>query len=242
MLPPAYLSVIRQPSPRRCGRLGASVILGLAFLTGCGGPGTPEAVGPVADPEAAIRGLEVATALEGPARIDFRWFLTEEGVRVGGQGVARVEPPDRARLDLFLSNGEAVAAAILIGDELALPVSLPGDILPPPALLWGTVGLVRLGTGVSVLDGQELADGGRLIRTRLASGEGVTYRVLDGRLREVAQLEGGSVVKRLAASYDDGVRIPAEAVYRDLAAFRELTLTRERVEYVDGFPSDIWHF
>ncbi len=214
----------------------------LLALAGCAGGGTPEAIGPVADPEMAVRSVEVATALERATRITFDWHLTEEGVRVGGRGVARIEPPDRARLDLFLDNGEGVAAAILIGDDLTLPVSLPGDILPPPALLWGTVGLVRLGAGVSVLDGQELADGGRIIRTRLPSGEGVIYRVLDERLQEVSQTEDGTVVKRLAARYEDGGRIPAEAVYRDLAAFRELTLTRERVEYVDGFPPDIWHF
>jgi len=227
---------VRRPCP------GVLTLAGLLALSGCAGGGTPEVVGPVADPETAVRSVEVATALEGSTRILFDWHLTEEGVRVGGRGVARIEPPDRARLDLFLDNGEGVAAAILIGDDLTLPVSLPGDILPPPALLWGTVGMVRLGAGVSVLDGQELADGGRMIRTRLPTGEGVIYRVLDERLQEVSQTEGGTVVKRLAATYDDGDRIPAEAVYRDLAAFRELTLTRERVEYVDGFPSDIWHF
>lgn len=215
---------------------------GLTLTGACAGPGGPEAVGPVADPAAVVRSLAVETALEGPTQILFEWHLTEEGVRIGGRGVARVEPPDRARLDLFLGNGEAVAAAILLGDDLSLPVSLPGDILPPPALLWGTVGLVRLGEGVSVVDGQELVDGGRRIRTRIPSGEGVVYRVLDGQLLEVSQTEDGTVVKRLAASYRDGDRIPIEAVYRDLASFRELTLTRESVEHVDGFPSDIWHF
>ncbi|MEJ2540314.1 MAG: hypothetical protein P8188_10125 [Gemmatimonadota bacterium] len=215
----------------------------VALLSGCaGGASAPRIVTPLPDPAAALREMEDRTVLEQPTRIFFDWTLTEEGIRVRGRGVARVQPPDRARLDLFLSNGEAVAGAILIGDELTLPVSLPSDILPPPELLWGTVGMIRLGSTTEVVQGGELEDGATLLQTRLPTQEGVLYRVRDGQVRMIEQTTGdGTVVKRLAAAYD-GAAIPAEAVYRDLTAFRELTLTRDRVEHVEGFAPHIWRF
>jgi hypothetical protein len=201
------------------------------------------AVAPLADPQSSLQALEAETRPESPTRIFFDWSLTEEGVRLSGRGVARVAPPDRARLDLFLSNGEAVAGAILIGDDLSLPVSLPGDILPPPELLWGTIGTIRLGAGARVIGGDELEDGGVRLTAALPDGESVRYEVLEGRVRRIEQLtSGGAVVKTLVARHEATGRIPAEATYRDLTAFRELILTRDGMENVDGFPDDIWHY
>lgn len=215
----------------------------LVASTGCAGGGGVATVAPLADPQASLRAFAAETTPESPTRIYFDWSLTEEGVRVSGRGVARVAPPDRARLDLFLSNGEAVAGAILVGDELTLPVSLPGDILPPPELLWGTIGTIRLGAGARVVGGDELEDGGVRLVARLSDGEAVRYEVLDGRVRRIEQVtEGGSVVKTLVTRHADEGRIPAEATYRDLTAFRELILTRDGMENVDGFPADIWHY
>jgi hypothetical protein len=183
------------------------------------------------------------TTLDGPTRIFFDWSLTEEGVRVRGRGVARVQPPDRARLDLFLSNGEAAAGAILVGDELALPVSLPDDILPPAELLWGTVGTLRLGSGARVVGGDVLEGGGMRLVARLADDQGVRFEVIGGRVRRIEQTtEGGAVVKTLVTRHDTAGAVPLEATYRDLTAFRELILQRDRMESVDGFPDDIWSY
>ena len=49
----------------------------------------------------------------------------------------------------------------------------------------------------------------------------------------------GSVIQEIRLARDS-VSVPAEAVYRDNTAFRELIITRERVEYVPSFPDDIW--
>ena len=50
--------------------------------------------------------------------------------------MARIEPPSKARLDLFLDNGEGVLSAALVDDELRLPHGAPEDILPPVELMW----------------------------------------------------------------------------------------------------------
>jgi hypothetical protein len=184
-----------------------------------------------------------ATTLDGPTRIFFDWSLTEEGVRVRGRGVARVQPPDRARLDLFLSNGEAMAGAIVVGDDVILPVALPDDILPPPELLWGTVGTLRLGSEARVVGGDELEGGGMRLVARLPDDQGVRFEVIEGRVRRIEQTtEGGTVVKTLVTRHGDEGGVPLEASYRDLAAFRELILQRDRMESVDGFPDDIWTY
>lgn len=232
-----------EPTPRvRTVWVTALSLAGVASLAGCGGGGVA-AVAPLPDPGSSFEALESQTEPDSPAQIFFEWSLTEEGVRVSGRGVARVAPPDRARLDLFLPNGEAVAGAILVGDDLTLPVSLPGDVLPPPELLWGTIGTIRLGAGAEVIRGDELEDGGVRLWARLADGESVRYEVLGGRVRRIEQMTaGGTVVKTLVARHDTEGRVPAEATYRDLTAFRELILTRDGMEYVDGFPADIWHY
>lgn len=221
----------------------ASVVpAGMAVLTtaGCAGTGTPGVVAPVQDVGAWTVGLAEATEVERPTLILFEWTLTEEGIRVGGRGVARVAPPYRARLDLFLKNGEAVAKAVMIEDDLRLPMTLPGGILPPAHLLWGTLGVFRSWPGTDILGAEDLMDGSRLLRTRLASGDQVHYSFVDGLMRSAALLDDGTEVKRVFLEHD-GERVPSRAVYRDMAAFRELIITRESVEYVASFPPEIWN-
>lgn len=215
-------------------------LVALLVLASCRGTAEPAVLAPVEDVSSYVGALARETAVERPMLIIFRWRVSEEGVRLGGRGVARVAPPYRARLDLFLENGEAVAQAVLIEDDLRLPVTLPGGLLPPAHLLWGTLGVFRNWPGTEVLGGDRLDGGARRVRTRLADGDQVHYRFVDGVMQSVALLEDGSEVKQVRLT-QDGAPVPAEAVYRDLAAFRELTITRESVEYVASFPPDIWH-
>ena len=72
-----------------------------------------------------------------------------------------------------------------------------------------------------------------------SSGDEVVYRIAGDRMTRAAVVRGGTAVKEVLLEHDDG-ELPTRAVYRDLAAFRELTLTRERVEHVDSFPEEIW--
>ncbi len=211
----------------------------LALLLEACAPPPPPPLRPVDAESLALR-LEARGQLEEPARIMFEWSLTDRDARFGGRGVARVEPPYRARLDLFLSNGETVVRAALVGDDLRLPVGAPEGLVPPAELLWGALGVFRPSRGASLQGGTALPDGRVSLSYRYPEGVEVRYFVEGGQVRTVERLRQGQVVERLAVGSPGEDRYPVEATYRNLGAFRELTLTRQTVEQVEAYPPDIW--
>lgn len=218
----------------------AALAMAVLSAASCGGRQQVVVIeAPVDADQIALRATE-ATALPHPSQIVFEWSLAEQGVRADGQGVARVEPAYKARLDLFLSNAETATRAAMVRDELRMPPGMPDDILPPSHLLWGTLGVFRPGLGTSLLGGDRLEEGAMRLRYRIPGGSEVHYR-LDAslRVREVEVVQSGSVVQRLTLEHDEG-RFPAEIVYRDLAQFRQLTIRRSSEERVEPFPPDIW--
>jgi hypothetical protein len=192
------------------------------------------------DAEGVALRLEATTRLEEPLRIFFEWSLSERDARFQGRGVARVEPPYKARLDLFLSNGETVARAALVDDDLRVPPGTPEGIIPPAEMLWGTLGVFRPGLGTALLGGELLGDGRVRLRYRRPDGIELRFTVTGGRIEEIERLRQGQVVERVVMRPGARDRYPLEGTYRDLAAFRELKLTRERLEEVEAFPPDIW--
>lgn len=195
---------------------------------------------PAPDPEQVALALEDRTALREPVRIVFEWQLNEAGVRVRGRGVARVEPPYKARLDLFLANGETVVRAALVDGDLRLPPGAPAGILPPADLMWGVLGVFRPLYGVELL-GAERQDADALrLRYRYADSRELHFHVAAGRVHTLEILQEGRAVERVELGLDAGDRYPAEATYRNLAAFRELKITRATVERVESYPPDIW--
>jgi hypothetical protein len=183
--------------------------------------------------------LEAQERIDAPTRVVFEWAVAEEGIRVSGRGVTRMEPPFKARLDLFLGNGEAAGRAALVDDALRLPARLPPAVLPPPHLLWATVGVFHPGSGTALL-GAERRDGGIRMRYALPGGREAHYLVKDGRLDGVEVLQGRTVVQRVTLERDT-LGVPTEALFRDLVEVRELRLTRETVQQTEPFPSDIWY-
>lgn len=173
-------------------------------------------------------------------RIFFQWSMSDRDARFSGRGVARVEPPYKARLDLFLGNGETVARAALVDDELRLPSGMPAGVIPPAEMLWGTLGVFRPGRDTRLLGGEALGEDRVRLRYRRPDGIEVRFTISGGRVQEVERLREGQVVERVTITPGDRDRYPAEGNYRDLAAFRELRLTRERLEQVEAFPPDIW--
>ena len=226
--------------------------MAVALAAACastGQMGPASAPGPAAPPQDPGRLAEVrAAALEAaertrpahPARLDFRWRAREPDFRGSGFGVARVEPPYRARLDLFLDNGETAAIAALVDDELRIPASLPTELVPPAPLLWAALGVFRPGTGAEMLQGS-VEPGTMEVEYRLPAGRKVRFRLRDGALVDAELMEGTSTVQRVFVSESDGGEAyPAEATYRNLADYRELELRLESVEHVDAFPQEIW--
>lgn len=219
------------------GAVGRGALLLVLAACAPGAPvGTPL---PAPDGIELARTLEARTRLDGAMRIDFDWSVSEQGSRGSGQGVARVEAPDRARLDLFLGNGTTVARAALVGGDLRLPAGAPDGVIPPPDLLWAALGVFRPAPG-SELVGAWRTDGGYELLYQRAADEEVRYRVDAGGLREVELLEGGHTVHRITLGAGEDQRVPGEATYQNLGAFRELRLTTRQVENVQSFPTDIW--
>ena len=222
---------------RRFTRAGVAVFVVAAVSCG---PARTLVIGPLADPVGAARAAAVGTSLKAASRVEFRWILNEAGSRVGGVGVARIEPPSRARLDLFLDNGEGVLSAALVDDELRLPHGAPEDILPPVELMWGTLGVFRPLRSARLVGGDELDGDAR--RYRYASGDGVAihYELQDGLVRAVEMLDGASVLQSVRLVTAEGEGYPVEATYRNRVEFRELKITRTAVLPSDSFDPSIW--
>jgi hypothetical protein len=211
-----------------------------SFAAACG-PRSLAVIGPAGDPEGAAVQLRDQTGLENPLRIVFEWHLNDGGQRVEGRGVARVEPPYKARLDLFLDNGETVVSATLVDGELRLPPGSPDDILPPPDLMWGALGIFRPQGDARLLGGDRLE--GEALRLRYGYGDGreIHYSMIDGVLSSLELLDNGRVVQRVDVAPERVARYPVEATYRNLSEFRELRLVRESLDVVDAFDPAIWN-
>lgn len=238
---PKLTSTRRRNAPhsrRRSGAVIATVVT-TVLLTGCG-PKRLEVVGPIQGPEQVAESLERSTRLTEPTRIDFTWRLNEAGDRLSGVGVARVEPPYMARLDLFLDNGESVLSAALVGDDLRLPPGGRRDVLPPTDLMWATLGVFRPVHGTRLLAGDRLEDGAQRLRYAYDDGAELHFEVVDDSLRALEVVDGGSVVEWVRLVSTDG-RYPRSATYRNVADFRELEITRTEVRGAEPFDPEIWN-
>lgn len=227
---------MRAPSKALCLALAA----GAAAAAAACAPSRTVVVSPLPDAEQVALALESRTSLREPIRVVFSWNLNESGMRVSGRGVARIEPPYKARLDLFLGNGETVVRAALVDGELRLPPGAPANILPPADLLWGVLGVFRPRYGTMLMGADRLEGDELRLRYRYDDGRELLYRVSEGRIGTMELVREGSVVERVELRMAEGDRYPIEATYRNMPAFRELKLTRESVERVEPFPPDIW--
>ncbi len=215
--------------------------LGLVFTnTACGGGslGTPV---PILDTDQAILRASRENPFPNTSLVVFHWSVRESDLRLEGSGFARLQHPDRARLDLFMNNGEAVLAASLVEDRLMAREGTRLDVVPSPALLWASLGVFRPGEGVTLLGANAFENGTVRLRYRLTDGDELQYELLSsGRLAAVELRHEGDVLHRVVLNQDGTGELPAEATYRNLATFSELKVTVETVERVESHPSDIW--
>lgn len=211
------------------------------FLVGCAPAGVQMPVSQTTPQPQLAQTLIDSTALRRPLHLVFSWNFTEENARFSGRGSTRVEPPYKARLDLFGPRGETYLAAAAVGDELRLPENVnPAlrSVVPPIALLWTALGVLRAPEGSRL----ELTEqrGDTLVVGYGRADEHWRFRAVQGRL-QYAEWNGPNSGRRTVELRGSGAhRLPAVAVYRDWAAFRELTLTLEEVNEAAGFPPETW--
>lgn len=204
----------------RSSRLLAVLVLAAAA---CAPRAAPLAGAPV---PARLPDARLAT----PRQIVFRWELEDGSLVARGEGVARVAPPDSARLDFFLDGGAGGGTAFLIGDVLEAPGGdLVRRMLPPAPLLWASLGRLAVPAGDTVarLDGEVL---------RADIGRDPVYRVAFERdsLRRVERIDGGRLHEWVARDVDGRVE------YRHEASGRRLALEITRVLTPGGFDASIW--
>lgn len=209
----------------------------LAVLAaGCAAPG-PEAGTPLDDPAMAAERLRQRSTVEAPALVRFRWEYADRQGRLSGDGVARVNPPDHFRLDLF-SSAEGSLSASLVDGELATLGQIEDVELPPPGFLYAMAGVFRPGsenpTAGYRSNGEEVLEYRREGRLR-------RYRFREGRLVGVEESDGRRSLRRIESSWNAEGPWPQAAEYDD-----RIAPSRVRWDLVESrpaeepFPSDIY--
>lgn len=199
-------------------------------LTACSLNQAPSTV----DPAAAEQAIRVTTP-RAPLRAIFRWRVLDGEARFSGEGAARIEPPYRARLDLFGAHGEGYLSAALVETELRLPGTADA-VLPPAAMIWSVLGVVRP-PEAAVLQGTRQR--GTVLELYYTTEDGRLRYTMDGeRLRSAEWRRGGG---RMVVELEGGMRgLPETASYRDWANNTELHIELESVEEVEPYPPEIW--
>jgi hypothetical protein len=168
----------------------------------------------------------------------FSWAYHDEAMKFSGKGALRVQAPYHGRTDLFGPRGETLMRSVVIGDSLIVPPGVPDGLMPPVSLGWATIGVLR-------------PEPGALLESTTASGDTLTlgyvrgqehwhYRLIKGRMRYAEWTGPGSSKRSIELRGTSSHGLPAEAVYRDWAAFRELTTTVEEINESAPFSPDTW--
>jgi hypothetical protein len=162
--------------------------------------------------------LPVAALFDAPRRYRFAWSYRDETFEAKGDGVVRVQPPQRARLDFFLENGLAGGFAILDGDSIITPgPDFVRRLVPPSAMLWSVFGALRIPPSPDTTARQNAdtiaADFGRREDGRLWR-----VRFVGQRLDRVERVEDGKRIEWLE-------RHGAEARYAHESSRRRLSIT-----------------
>ena len=210
-----------------------------AFVTACASA-PPAPTAPPPDVGQIALAAQRVSSIDVPYRLLFEWSINEPGSRLGGRGVARIEPPAFARLDLFSSNGERVAAAALEGDVLRIADDVQTDV-PPATLLWGTLGVFRPGTGIGLTGGRRFPGGELELQYQDAGGSTILYTLSNSRIQQIDVQHEGRTWEEVTLIREDGERFPRQAMYRHLEDVRELRITLESVEHVESYPADIFY-
>jgi hypothetical protein len=219
-----------------------SAIVGLLFANAACFGGSLESPTPMMDPDRAVQRAHAENPFPTTSVVIFEWSVREPDLRLEGDGFVRLQHPDRARLDLFMENGEAVLAASLVEDQLRAREGTTLEVVPSPALLWASLGVFRPGEGATLLGAEAYDDDAFRLRYGLLDGDELRYEFRSGRVTGAELRHEGDAVHRVVVTRRErGGGLPAEATYRNLASFSELKVTVQTVERVDSHPSDIWY-
>lgn len=183
----------------------------------------------LADPAAVAAELRRGTEVGEPARILFRWEYGDEQGRLRGDGVARVNPPDSFRLDLF-SSGEGSMSVALTAAGLVTLGEIEELELPSPPFMYAMAGVFRPGVerpsrGFEGEEGRVLVfDAGRE-RSRF-------FFFAAGRLVRMEERSGSRRIRWIEVEWGPDGAWPRRAEYRDEIRPRRVRWTLEEAANV----------
>lgn len=212
-------------------RNGCAIAALALAVGGCASRGVPATLDPPLADDAIA-----STAPDRPLRVIFDWQMLDGEVRFSGSGAARIEPRYRARLDLFGPRGEAYLSAALVDHRIRLPPGSGAVPLPPPAMMWGVLGVVAPPPGATLV-GTRVRGDETVLYYAMGAGR-LRYRLEQGRLASVTWDGDGRMDVELSGAGPAG--LPANAMFRDWSGYTELRITVEEVDEVDPFPEEIW--
>ncbi len=165
-------------------------------------------------------------------RIIFDWQYRDLDWNIRGEGVARVAPPDSARLDFFVGGAFGGGGfAWLIGDRLSAPgASQVENLIPPPPLMWATLGRLAVPAAADTV----VRVDGDTLRTDIGSEPRWRATFVAGELRRLELIERGRLEASVSRDGNGSVR------YEQTRGRRRLDMKITQAERVWGFDDGIW--
>ena len=199
----------------------------------------PQAATPL--PAEQVTAWADATVPRGHQLHRFKWLFQDDRASTGGQGSARIAPPDSLRFDVMGPFGSNPTAAVVVGDSArwVRPADAVEKMIPNYPLMWAMFGVVRRPEPGTVASGFR---GESATVWQYASGvDTVEYARLDRgdpTLIAIVRHAGeviGRVETRLAP---DGTPIKARLIVPSVPARLDITFlsTLPSAEY----PPDTW--
>lgn len=225
----------RRELPGRIAVLAAVLAVGHACAS------APRPGAPLEQPGAEAERRRAATGVAVPYDVRFRWEYGDEGGRLRGDGLARVNPPDSFRLDLF-TTGEGSMSVALVDDSLQTRGRIEDVELPAPPFLYAMAGLFRPGGDGRLVAGRRMSDGATL-EYEVAGGARRVFRFEGGRLAGVEERSDGGTRHRIRISWEGEAAWPRAAEYRDLETPRRVQWWLDDAEARgDSHPASIFRF
>lgn len=212
------MTVVKPTTPRI-----APLVLAVPLLACGGGIQRGE---PLANPVEIAATAVAEAGAEGPVRVVFDWEYVDERGRLRGDGAARINPPDRFRLDLF-STAEGSMRAALVDDRLAVSGQIEDVQLPPTTFLYAMTGVFRPGPGQPV-EGFRSRDY-EVLAYPAEAGAVRYFYFSGGRLARVEERAGSRMLRRIELDWGQEPAWPREARYRDDVATNVVRWELQRV-------------
>ena len=220
----------------KTGRHRGLLLLALGGLPACAK--SLETGPPIDDPPAVAARVVASSGPAGPYRLRFDWQYADEKGRLSGEGVARYNPADSVRLDLFAPGDASMSVSLTPGGLTSLG-EIEDVTLPGPAFLYAMAGIFRVGDRPPARGFH--SDSAQVLVYPWASDSLFAY-LQGARLLGLEERRGRRVRQRIELEWGTGREWPRSAEYRDFVESRrvrwELTeetevLTSHAIEIFD---------